>query len=135
MLIYFPRFATSPAAEMTGPEILSSCLGSPTFFRARLWRCGAPSCSVHFDEAADHVPSTCCHGGLDMVKSKRHSSCADLANISNLPLLLPRPYGRVYTRSTVHGGSAQRGWVERIPLYPTALRAFVFSCPAGHPKF
>jgi len=26
----------------------------------------------------------------------------------------------------VHGGSAQRGWVERIPLYPTALRAFVF---------
>ena len=26
----------------------------------------------------------------------------------------------------MHGGSAQRGWVERFPLYPTALRALVF---------
>ena len=31
-LSYFPQFATSPAAEMTGPEIPSSCLGSPAAF-------------------------------------------------------------------------------------------------------
>ena len=51
------------------------------------------------------------------------------------PTLLPRPYHRVYTRSRVHGGSAQRGWVERIPLYPTALRAFVFFLSHRPPLF
>ena len=117
---------------MTGPEIPSSYLGSLTFFRARLWRCGAPSCSVHFDEAADHVPSTFCHG-LDMSKSTRHFCAPTLPTspTSHSPSSTVPP--RVHQVESARGQRA--AWLGRAhsPLPSRTPRLCVFLVPPATP--
>jgi hypothetical protein len=109
---------------MTGPEIPSSCLGSPTFLERGSEGAGLPVAQCTSTRRRITFPARSAMGWT--CPSRRATFVRRPCQHLQPPTLLPRPYHRVYTRSRVHGGSAQRGWVERIPLYPAALRAFVF---------